>query len=101
MSEQRKKFDIQLELNPEHGTMTSFMLWNALTEALLHSAQIRGNDGWKEDLQARVHHILENADETETGDQSLLDRDAATVGPEAREAGLKMVDAAFDRIKFR
>ncbi len=101
MSDKSAKRDINLEYDAKHSGMATGMLWYALCEALADIGRNHSNDAWKKDLQTRIHAMFENAEETRTGDQSIHERAGVNTGPEAKETGLKLIDAAFDRIQYR
>ena len=100
MSEKSVKRDINLEYDAKHSGVATGILWYALCEALADIGRSHANDEWKSELQARIHAAFDDAEETKTGDQSILDGQGISTGPEATETGLMLIDAAFDRIRY-
>lgn len=95
-----KKPDFDLEIRQEDAIVASFMLWQALCDALVLLGRTQGNNGWREALYDETMRRFETADLVTFGpsehDKAALSRKAN----EAQKAGAKLIDAAFDRIKF-
>tara|TARA_B100000446_G_C10360829_1_gene273030 strand:+ start:261 stop:575 length:315 start_codon:yes stop_codon:yes gene_type:complete len=95
-----KKPDFDLEIRQEDAVVASFMLWHALCDALVLLGRTQGNNGWREALYDATMRRFEAADLMTFGpsehQKSALSREAK----EAQKAGSKLIDAAFDRIKF-
>jgi len=85
--------------NTEHASITCFILWLALGEALTMLGEKHGNNGWKEDLYEKTHANLDSFIETyRVGDISKI-HGAGDIEGAKRTAG-NAIDSAFDRIKF-
>lgn len=93
---------VNVQIPTEHAPLAMFGLWLALGEAMRMLGESRGNDGWREELYESVQTaLLENTRKESGGDPGKLVELEAMLEPEAMKSCSRIIDAAFDRIKFK